>query len=476
MNAVLPLMHVLNLAGLFLLNIVVLISAVITPRHLVIPLTILSLAVVYWVLRRNPNIVAFCFGLSLATAFWIVVCENIVTVDNLLGTRVTRNLTLGSELSAYADVNLRSETGRKHFQQCCNDPLSYNLKPGSRYRQIYDCPTCNHPYETIADETGYLNQQPGLMVRTGQIDLFLSGDSVMQGWGMPGVLESVRERIPAKMWSLSIEGYGSRQKVNALTTYALPKQPKWLIVEFYSGNDPSDAIENELCEAADDFRCGYNETALSRIASAHPVYGPLVQESNRIHTFDHYAENSFTLAVTRYFIHAGKDVIRNRLMAGARESSPGGAKSGDLPVDRPLGNPGATPVYIRPGKLPDWVKAGMTLVHKDYERLAATVAQMETPPKIVLLYNPTGYEIYRDVLFDRNPGYDEISEIQLQAQRSFAKKHDWVFLDLTEPLRNAVRESKTWIFGRYDAGHWSHQGTAIVASVLAAELSTILTN
>jgi hypothetical protein len=469
-------MLAMNLTALFILNLLILISAVITPRHFVIPLTILVISILYWLLRNNQNVVAFYFGLSFATVFWIIICENIVTVDNVLGTGITRNLTLGPELSAYADVNLRSETGRKHFHQCCNDPLSFNLRPGSTYRHTYDCPTCNKPYETVVDETGYLNQQPGLMVRSNQIDLFVAGDSVMQGWGMPSVLELLRERIPIKMWNLSIEGYGARQKVNALITYALPKRPKWVIVEFYSGNDPSDAVENDLCATANDFRCGYNEIALSRIASAHPVYGPLVQESNRIHAFDHYAENSFTLAVTRYFIHAGKDLIRNRLMAGTRESSAGGAKSDDLPVDFPLGNPGATPVYIRSGKLPDWVKAGMTLVHRDYERLVATVAGMDTPPKIVLLYNPTGYEIYRDILFDRNSKHDEISEIQLQAQRSFAKKHDWLFLDLTEPLRNEVRESKTWIFGRYDAGHWSHKGTAVVASVLASELSTILTN
>jgi hypothetical protein len=476
MNAVLPVMHVLNLTGLFLLNIVILISAVITPRHFVIPLTILVISILYWAFRKNPNVVASCFGLSLATAFWIIICENIVTVDNVLGTSVTRNLTLGSELSAYADVNLRSETGRKHFHQCCNDPLSFNLKPGSTHRHTYDCPTCNDPYETIIDETGYLNRQLGLFARSSQIGIFVSGGSVMQGWGMPSVLELLRERVPIKMWNLSIAGYGARQKVNALITYALPKQPKWLILEFYSGSDPSDAIKNELCEAAKDFRCGDNDAALTRMASAHPVYGALTAESNRIELFDGYAENSFTLAVTRYFIHAAKDMIRNTMITGTYEASSEPETNNTGPIGLPQGNPGAVSVDIRPGKLPDWVRAGMTVVHRDYDRLVAAVAEVETPPTIVLLYNPTGYEIYRDIFFDRNPQYDEISELQLQGQRYFAGNHNWKFLDLTEPLRHEVKDSKIWIFSRHDGTHWSHEGTAVVASVLTSELSELLAN
>ena len=134
--------------------------------------------------------------------------------------------------------------GRRAYQECCGDSLTYNLKPGSIYTETYDCDECNQRYEVVADETGYLNRQIGLVKNADRIDLFLAGDSVMQGMGVPGVLEFVKDRIPGTMWNLSMAGYGPRQKVNAAMTYALPKKPRWLILEFFSGNDVTDAIES----------------------------------------------------------------------------------------------------------------------------------------------------------------------------------------------------------------------------------------
>jgi hypothetical protein len=53
---------------------------------------------------------------------------------------------------------------------------------------------------------------------------------------------------------------------------------------------------------------------------------------------------------------------------------------------------------------------GISLVHTDYERLTANVSGMESKPRVILLYNPTPYELYRDILIDLNANYDQVAE------------------------------------------------------------------
>jgi hypothetical protein len=48
-----------------------------------------------------------------------------------------------------------------------------------------------------------------------------------------------------------------------------------------------------------------------------------------------------------------------------------------------------------------------------------------------------------------------VGAFQLSAQRDFARRHAWTFLDLTEPLRSKLKSSKAWIYGRHDGAHWS---------------------
>jgi hypothetical protein len=58
--------------------------------------------------------------------------------------------------------------------------------------------------------------------------------------------------------------------------------------------------------------------------------------------------------------------------------------------------------------------------------------------------------------------------------RAFAHTQGWHFLDLTEPLRAAVQDGEIWLYCYYDQSHWSPQGTAIAAEMLAAELLKII--
>jgi hypothetical protein len=129
---------------------------------------------------------------------------------------------------------------------------------------------------------------------------------------------------------------------------------------------------------------------------------------------------------------------------------------------------------VRQGQQLAYLNAGLALTQQSYERLVTKLDGMVQRPTVILLYNPTAYEIYREMWVDPDPEADLTSAFLRDALGAFAHKQGWRFLDLTEPLGRRVQASKVWLFGRYDKGHWSHDGTAVVASVLAVELMKIL--
>jgi hypothetical protein len=478
-------LHVINLAALLTLSVILLFAATVRPFQAIVVLPVLVLGVFYWQFREKQNVVACYFGLSLSVLVWIVLCENIVRIDNLLGTQITRRLPLGYELQVHVD---RINFGRARLyrlEPCCGDVTSFRYPPGSRVRGNFDCETCNESYDRVADETGFLNRRRGLWASSKQIDLFLAGDSAMQGIGLPSVLEFIEQRIPLTMWNLSIAGYGPREKVNALLTYALPRQPRWIIIEFYSANDPSDALTNEACEGVGDFRCRFSDAEIRRQLLLHPTYAAVFSGSApQSGMFDSYIENSLTLAVTRYFIDAVKGWAKESLLTTKRSQTSAhnrGAGEG-VKVSYagegalfPIGNvshPGEGRLFPI-GRL-NYVKIGMEVLLKNYERLVMEVSRTRHQPGIILLYNPSCYEVYRDILLELDPGYDQISQFQLESLRAFSEKSGWKFLDLTVMLRKKLAENKMWIYGRYDTHHWSLEGTAFVAEVLSDELLRII--
>ena len=98
--------HLANLAGLLALGLILLLSLVVRPWHLVFLAPVLSLLILYLLGRGNQNVVAGYFALSVFVAAWILLCENIVRIDNLLGTRITSQLRLSMRLQSYVDANI----------------------------------------------------------------------------------------------------------------------------------------------------------------------------------------------------------------------------------------------------------------------------------------------------------------------------------------------------------------------------------
>jgi uncharacterized MnhB-related membrane protein len=467
-----PIIHIVNLTALLLGGLILLLTAVNQTYHLVFLAPLPVLLAVYWRRRKDSRVAAGAFGLALALLGWILLCEHIVLLDNALGTQISRRLSLGLRLQAYVDATLDTP-GRLYLEPCCDDPLTWHYRPGSIHRETFDCPACNAPYEVRVDETGYLNRPLGLMLSQPQIDLFWAGDSVLQGMGVPSVVEALRAHLPWRMWNLSIQAYSARQKVNALLTYALPKRPRWLIVEFYAGNDVPEAIRDDVCESTGDFRCWYSAAEVRRRAARHPVYRTIFNPPTDLWTrVTEYTTENFTLATTRYLIKAMKSALKARLMAtgGPSASSHAAVPAFDPP---PISTMPWPPLAVREGQWQAYLHAGMALTQQHYARLVATLVELAHRPTVILFYNPSPYELYRDRV-DPPSKADQASDFQRETLRTFAHHHGWRFLDLTEPLRRAVQARKMWIFGRYDRSHWSPEGTALVAAVLAAELDHFL--
>jgi hypothetical protein len=447
-----------------------------TSLEVVLLVPVLVLLGVYWRCWTNPRVAAGYFGISIGLLGWILMCEHIVTIDNVFGTQISTRLRLGLRLQAYVDNTLRT-SDRLYLEPCCGDPLTWHYRPGSTYRKSFDCATCYAPYEVVVDETGYLNRLSGLMQSHEHVDLFLAGDSVLQGLGVLSVVELLRDQLPVTLWNLSIAGYTARQKVNALITYALPKQPKWLIVEFYAGNDLKEEIRNEACEGLGDFRCRFNAPEVRRRLSQHPSYQTIFEPPTDVFArFDDAAAENLTLATTRYLINATKGALKERLLAEGDRSLATREAAHEFYNTGIAAPPGGSSGFfvVREGQWLVYLQTAMRVTEQHYERLWATLEGMDPKPTVILLYNPTPYELYHGMWIDPIAEADQASAFQRESLSTFARAHGWPFLDLTDPLRQEAQARQVWLFGRYDKGHWSPEGTAIVAAVLGRELLNVI--
>src|SRR5262249_13887430 len=156
-------------------------------------------------------------------------------------------------------------------------------------------------YEVTVDETGYLNQPRGLLSRSSQIDLFVAGDSLLQRIGVPRGVGQLPRKLPPRLWELSMAAPSAPPEDDALLTLALPHAPRWLVVEFYGGNDVSEAIRDDVCQAWGDYRCRYNRPTLARLFAHHPLYRTIfdVRTDAWARLADYTTEN-LTLATTCY--------------------------------------------------------------------------------------------------------------------------------------------------------------------------------
>jgi hypothetical protein len=221
---------------------------------------------------RWPGVLALSFGVVLCAGAFVVGAENLLSLEALLKFRVSHKLHVSDRLAAYLDA--RAVYRPDVFEAYGPDPLFYRRKPGSRHLGFVDGDP-KAVYETTADEIGYLNRDRGFYADGRPITAFVAGDSVIQGVGMPSVTDVMRERFALSVFNVATGGYGPADRVEALKLFAIPRRPKWVVLDFFSGNDISDAIETDVCRwLRRNHRCRFAHLVVRRGLGRHPASVP----------------------------------------------------------------------------------------------------------------------------------------------------------------------------------------------------------
>ncbi len=415
---------------------------------------------------RNERMLLVLVSLLLSTLGFGVAAENLLSLEQIFGFRISNKLELSPRLIEWATA--RSAYRTNTWQQFGNDPMFYRRQPGSLYRERYDYRNVGMEYQAVVDSVGYRNDDRDLYTREPAIEMFIAGDSVMEGVGTPGVIEEIKSTLPFRVYSLSIGSYSPRQKVEALKIFGLPKRPKWLVVEFYAGNDASEIIEDEACaKLKRDYRCRFDFTLIASGLSNDEKYQSLGAFGDFDRLMGRVREvrsDSLTLAV-------GTGVARKfRRLVNERT---GHQKMVRLDGEA-ITFPGFTHFQIYPERHLDWITRGLDLTLQVYDGLLE--ATRNTGARVVILYNPTSYEIYREVLRarDTDATSDAISRYQRESLRDYARGRELGFCDLTVEFRRLVANGSRGIFGDYDGTHWSHTGRRLAAKIIYTCLAELV--
>ncbi|MFH1369610.1 MAG: hypothetical protein ABII64_10860 [Elusimicrobiota bacterium] len=425
---------------------------------------------VYYYFRNSENAMSLFFSFSLCIFIYIIFAESIFSIQNLTGLNFCRQLELSSRLQKYAVRKLKTQLKDEIFIGSDSYPIFYRRQPGSIHRRrLAD----NTNYEAIVDETGYLNLNRGAYNAAKSIDIFVSGDSVMQGVGMPSCLEQVKAILPFSLWNLSTGSYDSYQKAMALTIYALPKHPKLVVLEFFSGNDICEANEDDVvksnpsCRFETRFSPVERELLFARSVKYMDIINNESQHQGETNFLTPIRINNLTLALTRNIIKSIKGLFGYEKGYWARK-----IRERNYDFFAP-----ANYYFVKPEKYDEWMNFGIENTLNNYKMLLRAARAVKHPPRIAIMYNPSSYEIYRGILTEPEKQSDHRAAMQFNALRAFAKDNSIIFIDLLPAFRRKIdKKPPVMLYDIYDLIHWSPQGTKIAAEVIAEELKTILTS
>ena len=407
-----------------------------------------------------------CVPLVLCSLVFGLFAENLLTFERLFKFRISNKLDLSARLIRWASAHVVYRTNT--WQQFGDDPLFFRREPGSVHRDRYDYRNYGREYEAVVDTAGFLNGDRTFYDRHSTIDMFLAGASVIEGVGMPGVVEELNATLPVSVFSLATGSYSPRQKADALRIFGIPKHPKWLVAEFHGGTDASAIIEDDICRAlVRNYECRFDfpfiASALSRDAR-YASLGAFGDFTSLIQRVREVRADSMTLA-----LGTGVALYLRRFV----QESPFSHRVLRLQGEA-ISMPGAAHFQIYPERHLEWVRQGLTLTLRAYDDLGE--AGRRGGAEVIVLYNPTSYEIYRDVLpiQDTNPLSDGISALQRELLARYTADRGLGLCDLTEAFRRQVGEGRRGLFGRYDGTHWSPAGRMVAAGILAECLGRFL--
>ncbi|MBW8000502.1 MAG: hypothetical protein FVQ80_00575 [Planctomycetes bacterium] len=463
---------------LFVVNAVLLImiSAVLIfvigerPTNISIGISVICVVLVISLFfRKNANINLLMFSINISFGMVFLCLYNILSIERLFNFQI--NNRLKTDCALRRKLNDKVLKRRETYVSYGSDRLFYRRKPGSMHyssRQITGTDR-TVDYNVKVDETGYLNLNRGFYDDNKKIDIFVAGDSVLQGAAMPSVFSKFKNNL--SIWNLSTGSYSPRQKVTALLNFALNKHPKWLVLEFYSGNDNSEIIENNACKNnKQKFICLFCTGEIAKLLCQEEshIESDCCDKINMLTFRQKVVKKYLLLAVLRYYWDIWKPVSMTNNDMSTIEVIANKACGPCSMISDDKGMNYVSPSYahfaIDPNERMAWVKKGMDITLREYDRLREKIS---ADTKVLLLYNPCGYEIYHDIIPpDKIDSItDEISIYQRATLKKYSQKHGFMFYDLTEDFQERVNNiGYENIFS--DFIHWNELGTEIAFEIL----------
>lgn len=410
------------------------------------------------------SFIFFIFFLE-AVPFFI---KPLVMLENRMNRRImpdffTENLSFKNAM--LIDKFRRNELRGEKLVNYGSDPMFYIREPGFIVKDRYE--SMDYIYR-IADETGYLNQNAGYYSQHETIDIFFTGDSVIQGAGMPSVVEFLKKRSKSSIWIQAIGSYSPRQKVQSLIDFSIKKNPQLMIIDF-SSSDASESIEDYICEKYSlGFRGRFHFKTLRNLLLKIAPYKDFLRPERTSWLYDHSVSYRACYQIKNNI----QLLLRKRALAAAEKNIPAvDSKENSNPLSSiTMSKPAYAHFNLKEERRISWVKEGMALTLVEYKRLLSKIDHRGI--KVMVLYNPSAYEVYRDVLpkdlVDETA--DKIYLYQKAILMNFCKENSVIYFDLTEGLRQYASKD-CYIYGKNEGTHWSKTGTLYVADIIAEFLS-----
>lgn len=89
-------------------------------------------------------------------------------------------------------------------------------------------------YHFKADDHGFVNNATPWL---DHYDVVISGDSFTRPWAEEWWIDLLREDYDLSVLNLGMDGWGTLSEIAALRDYGLAKQPDWVILMYFEGND-----------------------------------------------------------------------------------------------------------------------------------------------------------------------------------------------------------------------------------------------
>jgi len=287
----------------------------------------------------------------------------------------------------------------------------------------------------VVDEMGFRNR-PGLYSENDTLDVLFLGDSFTRGTSRVTIAEHFSKLAGLTAYSLGDLGGAPQQWLMAFERFGTQKNPNLIIVNFYEGNDLSDA----MCL----------QGVMDRAAPLDQYYGRLNRRSDR------WVRGS-----------AIASLFQGTLQAQAEAMPEAHLTIGASQVQIPLEH--RSPDLDAHDQVADELSGGLTIVASTLEQLRS-----QTSAQLCLSYIPSAATVYADQA-ERIAGTDdpEAWAKSVQHQRNLsgvlsriARAHNLTYVDVTPDLRRLARQER--LYG--DAGHFNQLGYKRYAELLYSAL------